>query len=75
MKRQPKVFRKLENKDILVRTDSIFKKELDDIVLQRIKLGKEVPTHPRGSRRITQAIRRHSKWKDIKSDIINADLD
>ncbi len=65
----------MKEKDVLVRADLNFKKEIDDIIRQRISLGKENPLKPKGTRRITKAIRRHSKWIDIKQDIVLADLD
>lgn len=65
----------LKERDIIIRADRNFKKEIDDIILERIKLGKENPLRPHGSKRITKAIRRHSKWMEIKQDIIRADLE
>jgi len=52
------------------RVDEDFLEEMEDIKLERIKKGIE-----RGmisDRRITNAIARHPKWKEIKSDIIRA---
>lgn len=65
----------LRERDILIRADQNFKKEINEIITERIKLGKENPLRPHGSCRITKAIRRHSKWLDIKKDIIQADLE
>jgi len=59
-------------KDDFARIDINFKKELDNIKLERIKVSsdKELKSY----RRITQAIPRHRLWKDIKLDIIKAEL-
>jgi hypothetical protein len=65
----------LRTRDILIRADIDFKRELDNIIKERIVRGKEKPTRHNGTRRITQAIRRHSKWNEIKLDIISADLE
>lgn len=60
--------------DRLIRADPDFKRELEDIVRNRIIIGKDPAFRRRGTRRITMAIRRHNLWRIIKEDIINADL-
>lgn len=62
-----------KRKFVPTKIDPDFKKELDDIKLERIKLGFDKKL--RGDRRITKAIRRASIWKDLKKIIVEADLE
>ena len=61
--------------DKIMRVDSGFEKELEDIRFQRIKNGIDIDIKDiKSMRRITKAIRRHKMFPQIKDDIINAEL-
>ena len=62
-------------KDKLIRVDLDFDKQLEDILKNRIKIGKENPKHLNGTRRYTKAMARHPLFKTIKDDIIVAELE
>ena len=58
---------------ILIKVDPDFKKEIDDIKLERIKKGFDKKM--RSDRRITKALRRLSSWEEIKKKIIEAEME
>lgn len=62
----------MKNKSELIRVDPIFKKELEQISIERIKKGTDLERN--GFRRITMAMRRLNDWNMIKERIINAEF-
>lgn len=52
------------------RIDEDFLEEMEEIKLERIK--RNIERGMISDRRITNAIARHPKWKEIKKDIISA---
>ena len=59
---------------IPIRANEKFIKEIRDMQLNRIKLGKDSPLKPINTSRITLALTRHKFFPLIKQDIIDADL-
>jgi hypothetical protein len=59
-------------RDKHIRADQEFAKELKKIKLERIKRG--LDKEMKSDRRLTTAIRRHRFWRDMKEDIIKAEL-
>lgn len=65
----------IKKNTIPIRADNKFTRELiKDVQLQRIKLGKDPPLKPIKTSRITLAMARHPLAKQMKKDIILADL-
>jgi hypothetical protein len=52
---------------LMARIDHQFKKDLDEISINRIKFGND--KYKRSERRITKAITRHPLWPQIKTDL------
>ena len=59
---------------IPIRSDKRFAKEIKDMQLKRIRSGKDSPLKPMKTSRLTLAITRHQLFRQIKLDIVNADL-
>ena len=62
------------NKTTTLRADKKFMRELEDIKLKRLTLGKDNLLKPVKSSRVTLAMTRHPLFPRIKQDIIQADL-
>lgn len=62
------------NKTTTMRADKKFMRELEDIKLKRLNLGKDNLLRPVKSSRVTLAMTRHPLFPRIKQDIIQADL-
>lgn len=59
-------------KDNQIRVDTRFRRELEDIKVQRIKRGFD--SKLKSDRRLTAAMRRHPLFNRIKEDIIRDEL-
>ena len=55
-----------------IRVDPIFKKELEEIKLQKIKNG--TAKKMISDRRLTKAMRRMSYWSNVKQTLIDSDI-
>ena len=62
-----------EGRGIIARIDSGFKKELEDIKLERVKDGLDLKL--RSDKRLTKAMTKLSMWKEIKRKISEADFE
>ena len=59
-------------KDIIARIDPVFKKELEEIKLQKIKNGTAKKLI--SDRRLTKAMRRMSYWSNVKQTLIESEI-
>lgn len=63
----------MSQKFVIIKVDPEFKKEIDEIKVERVKKGFD--NKMRSDRRITKAIRRLSSWEEIKKRIIEAEME
>ena len=59
---------------IPTRVDKKFMREIEEMKLTRLRLGKDNPLKPTNNSRITLAMVRHPLFSKIKLDIIKANL-
>ena len=64
---------RLERNAELMRIDKEFKREIDGIKLERVKLGKD--SFMQSDRRLTKALIRTSLWNELKKTLILSPLD
>ena len=60
-------------KNLLIRADPVFKKELDEIKILRIKNG--TSNKMISDRRLTKALRRMDTWIEIKKRLVIAKIE
>jgi len=63
----------MTRKEAIIKADVDFKKELEEIRIERIKHGKD--GFVVGDRRLTKAMIRSSKWPEIKKILIEAEIE
>jgi hypothetical protein len=56
----------------VMKVDPVFKQEIDKIKIERIKKGFDEKI--RSDRRLTMALRKYSKWSEIKEVLTKAEL-